>query len=483
LAIWDKLFQKGDSKDKEAKMLWERAQKYFEGKLFNRALKDLSDAITLQPKYLQEAMDLMQAFMMQGNDEQALSVGLAMLKMDPQNFELMNKLGNALRKLGSFSKAKRLYTMALKINPRYTEAKYNLAACSFGIATADGELIRQTKQVEAYNQPRRYEFMGERAGFFPVPNQALETDKDNHPEDSDDGEEKSEEDHAQMSELMAGELKNDVAATQGAWEAIFNLGLFYDLTNMGELALQNMQKTHEMVPDAPEPANNLAVIIWKHKKDLEKAESLFLKNLTTNKFDRTTVLNLAVLYKEQGKAFQTLKFYVYLGDLLNKSMGDFDTEQVQGHARDLFERRKYMEAIPFYANLAKELGEDYWYEKLATMYYNQKKEELYIKTLRELLNVNPHHADASQKIGVAAQQYEEEAREKMDKGSRRQAIQLFEKAVKIEETPERWVELAQLYEAEGEEILAGNALKKWKVLSGQQEATEEHESEAGEALT
>jgi hypothetical protein len=35
----------------------------------------------------------------------------------------------------------------------------------------------------------------------------------------------------------------------------------------------------------------------------------------------------------------------------------------------------------------------------------------------------------------------------------------------IEETADRWVELAQLYEDMGEEIHAGTALKRWKELT------------------
>jgi hypothetical protein len=69
-----------------------------------------------------------------------------------------------------------------------------------------------------------------------------------------------------------------------------------------------------------------------------------------------------------------------------------------------------------------------------------------------------------------AQDYEKQAREKGEKGSRHQAISLMVKAVKIEETPERWVELAQWYEEEGEEILASNAIKRWKQLTAPKEA-------------
>ncbi|MEE8436122.1 MAG: hypothetical protein V3S64_15150, partial [bacterium] len=88
--------------------------------------------------------------------------------------------------------------------------------------------------------------------------------------------------------------------------------------------------------------------------------------------------------------------------------------------------------------------------------------------LRELLTLEPENTDAAEKISAAAQKYEDDARERMNKGNKRQAIQLFNKSVKIEATAERWVELAQLYKEEGEENYADFALRNWKKLSGQE---------------
>jgi tetratricopeptide (TPR) repeat protein len=491
LALWDRFIQTGGDNEKRAQELWARALRYFEGKLYNRALKDLTDSLALNPAYSQEALELMNTFSMQGSDEQALSVGLALLKIENQNAELMNRLGNTLRKLGSFSRAKKLYTMAIKLDPQNKEYKYNLAACSFAIVAADGELVRQTRAVEAYSEPRRYGFLGARADFHPVPNQVLEDTgakgKGKKKEDEGEGQaadgEMDEEQRTQLIELMTRQLKEDLSASQGAWEDEFNLGLFYDLVGYGELALQHLARAHELAEDHPEPGNNLGVAVLVHKGDLVEAETILLKNLTRHKFDRTTVLNLAVVYRRQAKAFQTLKYYVYLGDLLATSMGEFSTEKVEQHAQELFQRRKYMEAVPLFEKMAREKQEPYWYEKLSVMFYNQKKEDQYLKALKDLLRVAPDNEDAAKKISATAQTYEDQAREKITKGNKRQAIQLLEKAVKIQETAERWVELAQLYEDEGEEILMDNAIKKWKQLSGEEVEQAEAEAEPATATT
>ena len=473
MALWPKFMQSGSDNEKRAQELWERALKYFEGKLYNRALKDLSDAIALNPGFAQEGLELMHTFSGQGAEEQALSVGLALLKVQNQNPELMNRLGNILRKMGSFSRARKLYTVAVKLAPNNKEYKYNLAACSFGITAADSDLVRQTRAVEGYTQPRRCGFMGHRQDFYPIPNQVIETEKatkgkkDAKAQEG-GAEELSEAARAQMVDLMVKQLKEDLSASQGAWEDEYNLGLLYDLVGYGELAVQHLTKANELAPERPETGNNLGVAVMVHKGDLVEAETLLLKNLTRHRYDRTTVLNLAVLYRgQQGKAFQTLKHYVYLGDLLAKSLGEFTTEKIEQRAQELFERRKYLEAVPVFEQLAKEKQEAYWYEKLAVMFFNQKKEDLYLKALKDLLRIAPTNKEAAEKISAAAKGYEEQAREKIARGNKHQAIQLLEKAVKIEESAERWVELAQLYEDEGEEILKDNAIRKWKSLSGQ----------------
>jgi hypothetical protein len=387
--------------------------------------------------------------------------------MDPQNFELMNRLGNVLRRMNSFGRASKLYTQALKISPHYNEAKYNLAACSVAVVTADSELVRQTRAVEAYVKPRRYDFVGTRTEFHPLGNQSLAEDKKGHkPVKKEEPEAKpSPEEIEQRNQLLVAELTRDLDGAPGTWEAEYNLGLINDLIGRGEQAIAHLRAALAIAPDNLKVVNNLAVALAEHKNDLTESENLLLESLQKNKFDRTTVLNLAVINKRGNKAFQTLKWYVCLGDLLAKSLGEFDLDKVIVHAKDLFERRKYIEAIPVFENLSREKPEEFWLDKLAVMYLNQKREDLYIGALRRVLKLNPDRDDAHKKITETAAAYEKEAHERLQKGSKPIAVNLLLKAVHVEETPERWAEIAQIYEELGEEIMADNAMKRWKELS------------------
>ncbi|MDH4226006.1 MAG: tetratricopeptide repeat protein [Deltaproteobacteria bacterium] len=482
MAIWDKIIASPDKDKKKAQELWERATKYFDGKLYNRALKDLGEALMLDNSLAKEAVELMMMFNSQGADEQALSVGLALLKMNPNDSDLMNKLGNTLRNLGSFDKAKNLYTRILKAQPTHTEAKYNLAACSFRIKTADSSLVSQTRKAEGLISVRRYAFEGAREDYVPVPNQELEEEKKPKDKEKEKHADLSEEELAQVREAQINELKLDVAGNQQSWEANFNLALLYDLFGMGELSIQHYRTAVEVDPENRKSNNNLAVALMEHQKNNQEAEAILLKNLGHHSYDRTTVQNLAILYRRTGKAFQTLKYFVYLGDLLSKSLWKFETEGVEELARQYYERRKYLEAVPMFENLALEKKDPFWLEKLSVMYFNQKKEDEYIHSLKRLIKLDPTQTDAVTKLTGLAGDYEKQAREKYEKKSRNQAIGLMVKAVKIEETPERWVDLAQWYEEDGEEILAENALRRWKRMVGEPGGEEASAETPGSSL-
>ena len=146
------------------------------------------------------------------------------------------------------------------------------------------------------------------------------------------------------------------------------MALLYDLLGSGESAVQHYRTCVEIEPENRMSTNNLAVAVMAHKEDYTVPESILLKNLERHRFDRTTIHNLAYLYRKQGKGFQALKFYTYLGELLERSLMEYETEKWEDHATALFEKRRYPDAIPVFENLALEKQDIYWLEKLAVIY-------------------------------------------------------------------------------------------------------------------
>jgi tetratricopeptide (TPR) repeat protein len=453
-------FSADHTPEARAKALWERAQKHFEGRLFNRAITDLQDALQLNPAYAKEAYEMMQVLSAQGQDEQSVSIGMALLKINATDHELFNRLGNSLRRLGDFTRAKNVYTQALKVKSNFLFARYNLAACFFGIATADADLVKQTQAVETLTKPRRFDFQGGRAGLVPLENEEFGRG------DAAKGKDAASAPAAKADRgALRVQLTQDLQQAPGSWQAEYNLGLLLDLMGLGDEAIAHLKQAYTHDPNHPAPVNNLAVALLVHKNNLEAAEMLLAKAQMRHPYERTIVLNLALVSKRANKALQILKYFVYLGELLAQSHGEFDIEKVRAHADDLFERHKYVEAIPQFELIAKEHPQADLLEKLAAMYLSQKHQDAYLHTLVRLVKLDPNNKEARQKISDAAKACEDEAHEKLEKGNKAQAAQLIHRAVQIEENADRWVELAQLYEELGEEILAGNALRRWKELT------------------
>jgi Flp pilus assembly protein TadD len=465
VALFKNPFSADGTNETKAKALWERAHKHFEGKLFNRAITDLQDALQLNPAYATEAQELMQTLAGQGQDEQAVSIGTALLKITPNDPELLNRLGNCLRRLGDFNRARNAYTEALKAKASFGFARYNLAACGFGIVTADADLVKQTQAVEALVKPRRYDFHGNRAGSFPLGNQDFSVADGNKSKESAVSAVGAKADTKPDTEGLRLMLSQDLQRSPNQWSAEYNYGLILDLAGKTDEAIAQLKLACTHDSNQPAPLNNLAVVLMERKNNLEAAETLLTKALQKHPYERTLVLNLAIVSKRANKAFQVLKNYVYLGELLAKSLGEFELERFEAVAQDLFDRKKIVEAIPLFEQLAKEHPTIDLFEKLSAMYLSQKRQDLYLGALTRLVKFDPTNKDARQKITDAATAYETEAHEKLSKGGKSQAATLLQKAVQIEETADRWVELAQLYEDLGDEILAGNALKRWKELT------------------
>ena len=84
-----------------------------------------------------------------GQLESAMAIGLNLIKKNPKNFELINKLGNYARELKDYRQANNLNKTALKINPDCKIAFYNLAASSAKADIYDEAIISTLSQFDS----------------------------------------------------------------------------------------------------------------------------------------------------------------------------------------------------------------------------------------------------------------------------------------------------------------------------------------------
>ncbi|MBF0349796.1 MAG: tetratricopeptide repeat protein [SAR324 cluster bacterium] len=430
----------------QAKTHWDQAQHLLSQNLFNHAILSLREAIALEGSYLERAMGLMASFTQSNQPEKAIATGLAVLGKTPENTELMNQVGNQYRQLGMYSKAVKMYRNVLKLNPRHQYARYNLAACTFNIKAADENLLAQTTPLLKLRCFRKIGYQQAYDELVPAfyEEPVLETDADlkkneGHPED------------AQDIELWLNDFEQRAKAEPENWKNQFDLAVLYDVGRFGKLAIKYYKNALLLKPDLPEISNNLAVAMASYTENLAEAKALLLTLLKNHRTYRPAVLNLAIVYRRLKQPFASLKYLVYLGDLLQKSRGQFDFNHVRKNADDLYQTAQYVMALPLYQVLIEEENKPEWHYRLGLIYYKQKQTEKGIRCWLKTLELQPDHPHARNQLEQHVYRLEQEAQILMDDHFMQDAVLLLKKATDCYPLASTWELLAEAYEALGEE--------------------------------
>jgi len=109
--------------------LLEYGKKLLKSKLYQRAMIEFNKCWQESPEYAAEHLaSLFKQYRTVANYDASLSIGLILLKIDPQDYKLATVLGNCARKQQSYLQANNLYRYALKLKKDYKVAFFNLAA-------------------------------------------------------------------------------------------------------------------------------------------------------------------------------------------------------------------------------------------------------------------------------------------------------------------------------------------------------------------
>ena len=325
---------------------WSKALVNFSKKLYNRAMLNIREAIHQDPAYLEEARMQLSNYFRTGQPEKAIAVGLAIMEFDPKNFRLMNEIGNAYRKRAEYKKAMQMYQGALKVNPKFEFARYNMAACFFKVPTMDENLVRQTRLLEQFVLFRRTSYQRTYEDSIPhVKNQEMPS---RYKQDTTI---EVPETDVEAAEMWIVHFEEQAKKHPDSWQHQFDLGVLYDAARFGELALQYYHKAEMLNPQDKWIETNLGIAYVEYKEDFEKAKYYFLGILKKEPYDRTTILNMAILYRRQNKSFTMLKYYTYVGELLTKSHGLFQLDDMIRTADECYEQGERDKAIDLYQAL------------------------------------------------------------------------------------------------------------------------------------
>ncbi len=447
-----------------AQSQWNAALRNFAKKLYNRAMLNMREAIHKDPLYLEEARIQLNSYFRTGQPEKAIAVGLAIIVFEPENFRLMNQIGNAQRKIGNYKKALQMYQGALKVNPKYAHARYNMAACYFKVPKMDEALVRQTKFVEKFIVYRRtgyqltYDDAVPKLGNQQMP-KYFRVDADLPYKEED----------VEGAEIWISRFEKRAKDNPDSWQHQFDLAVLYDIGRFGELALRYYQKAAQLNAQSDLIQNNLAVAIAEYRKNFKKAKEMFLSILKKDRSNRTIVLNLAILHRKMNKPFSMLKYFTYLGELLAKSQGLFSLNDMIQTAEECYEQGEHDKAIKLYEALLEEKDEPEWMYRLGVLYHRKLKIKSAIAYWKQALAVAPDHTASFEALNEQIDNLEDEAQELLDDNFLLDAVSLLELATSIYPRVNTYELLADIHEELGEKELADQAALRARELAEKEE--------------
>lgn len=442
-----------------AKTQWDAALKNFSQKLYNRAMLNLREAIKLDRSYLREGHKQLETYFRTNQPEKAVAVGLAIIVFEPKNSQLMNNIGNAYRRMGLFKKAMKVYQGALKANPKFVHARYNMAACQFKVSALDGALVRQTRLVEKFSIYHRRTYQLQYTDTIPCfENQPYL--KSSVPEEP----LAIQEADVEGAELWINQFEEQAKLHPQSWQHQFDLAVLYDVARFGELCLKRYQIAAQLSPQNTTIETNWGIAFSEYQGNYERAKELFLGILKRERCERITVLNLAILYRKMKKPFSTLKYFAYLGELLIKSHGLFHIEEIIHNADLSFQNGERDKAIDLYEALIQERDDPEWHFRLGELYKQKRKFKTAIAFWQKAIQLDSAHQSAHQALEDYVGQMSTEAQQLVDDNFLSDAASLLELAISIYPQIETCEILADIYDELGETELSDQFALQAKTL-------------------
>ncbi|OGG93876.1 MAG: hypothetical protein A2527_02020 [Candidatus Lambdaproteobacteria bacterium RIFOXYD2_FULL_50_16] len=133
--------------------LLEHGKKLLKSRLYKRAMIEFNKAFQEAPEYCTENLDvLFKQYRTVANYEACLSIGLILLKTNPEDYKLATVLGNCARKQQSYMQANNLYRHALKLQKDYKMAFFNLAASLARVEKYDNKVTATLQPFAALRE-------------------------------------------------------------------------------------------------------------------------------------------------------------------------------------------------------------------------------------------------------------------------------------------------------------------------------------------
>ncbi|OGG94317.1 MAG: hypothetical protein A2508_02530 [Candidatus Lambdaproteobacteria bacterium RIFOXYD12_FULL_49_8] len=399
-----------------------------------------------------------------GKPEAVLSTGLILVKLDPANGELANRMGNLARRLGLSDLAKKLYKLANQEAAPNEYAFCNLVATLAKVELYDGEiklLIKKYFQEQNYrfppyqNDPNLVEKLTARlaldltqekekqlvlvneelkyAGELGDALKQFELQKKTAALEADPCIPSYESIKVVLkSAVVHDQMRLD--KSKEAQDNLINLGLFALINEDSGLALACFEKL-ESIKSTYKYHNLLyGLAIFLSARSIEGLEQA-TKTITSNPFDRFGHANIGLMHLKAGHKLLGYQHLLIAADLLDKSEGLFDFDQFVRLAEESYEDNQFKDALRRYEVIAQEKPSIIAWSRIASLHMKKGDIMSAAEALHEILRIEPDFGYIHSKLELLHNKLIEQGDELAIKGQYRGALKIYRKALGVLKVP------------------------------------------------
>ena len=466
MKIIEKIFGAEDS-NKEINLILERGKNLLEKNFYDWAAVEFNKALELDREFASETITkLFHEMQGGGNPDGIISLGINVLKMNPNNLDLANLLGNTYRKKHDWNHAKNMYKHCLKHDPNYKFAIYNLAAAIAKVKIADGQAISAVSEFEKMTEfvlpdikeglEKLYEIQKNISIVQENGNieESVEGDKNQKKENGDaekeTGTESKKDKNTHISEnskddkekIMEEENIIDTDQTfkyitstlneksEEEKKACLTLGIYCLQSKEGKTA-QSIFKHLLMKDKENTNLRCFLVLAISLDGDVDNAIKTLQSILGRNPNHRYTNVNMGILLKNKGLVQQSRVSFFSTFKLLERSQGEYEINTCLEKADKLFNDNREKKALEIYEPLTSEITSLKLLLRIAKLNLDSKLWDKALVIFRRILRLDRQNKKARDGIRTIHKAYLLETENFVKKKEPKNAAESIDKALNI----------------------------------------------------
>ncbi len=454
-----------------------RGLNLLDGKLYKQAMIEFQNAFEAVPEYA--AKQLQKKFdeaVTVSDYESALSIGLVLIKVKKNDYELANTLGNCARRQKNFKQANNLYRHALKIKKNYINAFYNLAASMGKVEKYDGEVKESLNIFEKSDGYILPEYLGDqniveeiqkdmtqrnrqmRADKMADMQEAIEqkeAEGEIHEADKlkfeftkfqKAGDEASHEQICEGFRELISDLEEDssIEGKQEYLDMIYNFGMYALTQKDPDTAIECFENLRNLKADY-KYLNMLTAIAKSYQGDLKSAIDIFVEGLGGEQNNRFFNVNLGLMYRKAGNRLLSTKYLAIGAALLDKSDGLYHLSDLVRIADESLEAGNLKKALKLYRIVVDEMDDPNIWSSIGEIYMNQEKYSEAVKAYQEILRIDPKSKHAELQLNEIHDIYRIKGEAFYRDSKFKAAATFYERALKVSRNAETIKELIAVY--------------------------------------